>query len=540
MNQWSRSAASVLALLLAACADDGPVQPRLTPAARTLASTVVERGLPPPVANEIRYRDAGHKPGTGRSGSASLTIRALLARDHTVDLAITTGTPEQLDDLTGPGNVDKVQLKVFDTHGNHIWTRNHNKLKNGGFASYGLANLPRGSRVQVQASVSGIDPTRIDVITVTDSVMLRPDLRVQSLTAPAAAPPNSPVSIGATVREVNGDMGARADCVLSVDGAEVDRAPGVWVEAGGSVSCAFSHAFSATGTRALKVRVENVVPGDWDSANNEVTGSVQVTSDNDFNLYGHVSDETFSYFYKMNYWSHWSYDGVNVNRVEGGADLGWSGREVVARSYGWTERELAFPLRIALRHTSGRQVLTEWTLTDAVVESPYAGAPFGGCVHRVVWNATLPYLWVDVCSVAWSVGGVRQGRTEVNQQRWAGDVVYFGYEYAREWYGDVECPRGCYAVNYDGLTETAGPLVALGPDYTMEMVVSGGGASVTATVTVPLQAFSYTYRQPEVGFDCVSWEQDGWWYPLDRGGSCVAEGRAGSGVRGAVSVEPGS
>src|SRR5215208_6266191 len=55
------------------------------------------------VPNARRYKESGLKPATGRSGSASLTGRALLDKDGATTVELSTG---QLDTgETQPGNV---------------------------------------------------------------------------------------------------------------------------------------------------------------------------------------------------------------------------------------------------------------------------------------------------------------------------------------------------------------------------------------------------------------------------------------------------
>ena len=64
--------------------------------------------------------------------------------------------------------------------------------------------------------------------------------------------------------------------MLIVDGVAVDRATGIWVDAGDVVSCAFLYAFTTTGSHGVTVRVEGVAPGDWDTANNEASGTIAI------------------------------------------------------------------------------------------------------------------------------------------------------------------------------------------------------------------------------------------------------------------------
>jgi hypothetical protein len=84
-----------------------------------------------------------------------------------------------------------------------------------------------------------------------------------------------PVSVMATISEINGDTGARAACKLYVDGTRVDEAQNIWVDAGDTVNCAFSTTLTA-GTHTLRATASTVVPSDWDKANN--VAETQITA----------------------------------------------------------------------------------------------------------------------------------------------------------------------------------------------------------------------------------------------------------------------
>src|SRR5918994_1013185 len=78
----------------------------------TLSGIVVAQttntSKPQLVPNARRYKDTGMKPATGRSGSASLAARALLGKDGTTTIEMSTG---QLDtDAATPGSINKAQL----------------------------------------------------------------------------------------------------------------------------------------------------------------------------------------------------------------------------------------------------------------------------------------------------------------------------------------------------------------------------------------------------------------------------------------------
>jgi len=231
---------------------------------------------PQPTPNSVKYRDAGAKPATGRSGSAAIQARALRGQTETT-VEVTTG---QFDGGTAAaGKLDKVQVKVFDNHDDVLVTDNYRKgALSGATGSFTYDWPTRGQKVQVQANVSGIDPTRTDVVTVSTNVALRPDLTVSSITAPGQAIAGSNVTISALVGEINGDLGARANCVLKIDGAVADQANGIWVDAGDSVTCAFRHTFTAVGTSQIEVAVTDVVPGDYDTTNNSRTASIDIVN----------------------------------------------------------------------------------------------------------------------------------------------------------------------------------------------------------------------------------------------------------------------
>jgi hypothetical protein len=113
---------------------------------------------------------------------------------------------------------------------------------------------------------------------VDETVKLRPDLAVDHITAPERTPIGMPVDITALVSERNGDVGARADCVLSADGVAIDRATGIWIDANRSVSCLFRPIFSTVGQKHLTVSLVSVDPGDYNPSNNSASASVEVVA----------------------------------------------------------------------------------------------------------------------------------------------------------------------------------------------------------------------------------------------------------------------
>lgn len=260
------AAAAALALLASACSDR-LTAPAAHPAERALTTSASDATLIP---NSVRYADTGGRPATGRSGSAALDALALLGKDGYTDVELRPYAADPARDAQG--TVTRAQVKAFAESGRLLFTRSAE-----GGQALRFPGLLRGGRVEVQANVGGIDPHRTDVVAVTQTVMLRPDLEV-TLAAPETVNPGLPANITAVVSEKNGDVGATATCALRVDDVVVDEAQGIWVDAGDAVSCAFTYQFSQPGTYTAEVTAGATAPADWDESNNAASAPVTVTA----------------------------------------------------------------------------------------------------------------------------------------------------------------------------------------------------------------------------------------------------------------------
>lgn len=269
----TRVVAGAIALFAVAACSDQPLAPtRLGPTAPTRSASPNDR--PSFVHdNSVKYQDAGSHPTTGHAGSASIMSRALFAKDGSTLVESTTGA---LDGGLPPGSISKVQAKLV--HGTSESTNNYNGLSAGGYWAQTYATLGHRDLVDLHTNVRGIDGNRTDVVFTEDTVKLRPDLKASDLAAPQQAYVNTVVHVEATITEINHEVGARASCVLSVDGSPVDHAEAIWVDAGDAVTCAFLHVFPTVGKKAITVSATDVVPGDWDTANNSVGGSIEIVT----------------------------------------------------------------------------------------------------------------------------------------------------------------------------------------------------------------------------------------------------------------------
>jgi hypothetical protein len=377
-----------------------------TPVSILIAAALCSPSVAPaaplsPNPMSVKYRDAGAKPAAGRSGSAAIEARALLSSDGTTDVEVTTG---QFDGAAPRGQLAKVQIKLLAPNGAVVQTDNYRKtLAGDGQASFTYDDLPAGNTAQVQANVTGIDPNRTDVVTVTTGVQRRPDIEA-TLQAPPQATVDSMVMVYGFMAEKNGDLGARATCRLLVDGTEIDSIPGAWVDAASAVTCQFRTAFSTAGTKRLTLRVTDVAPGDYDLANNEVTRAIEVVAPQPFSHMEAFIDEQ-DWDYRMRYVSTFTGgDGVVSEMTEEFGNR-WHLQSFSVRGR-FPGAASQFTGQMVLRHSMDGNVLP---MLAADV------ADFNASDGTCRW-AELPAGTFTICSA--------RGITEVIVSRHSGEITY--------------------------------------------------------------------------------------------------------------------
>jgi hypothetical protein len=466
---WRRGIApAALALLAAACSDD-LTAPARTPTEGARLTAAAGDG-PRFISNAVKYRDAGARPATGRSGSFSIAARALLGADGVTQLEVTTGSFEAPSTASSP--LAKVQVKLA-AGGGVQRTLNYNNLSGGGTATFSYPGLARGSALQVQANVS--EAKRTAVVTVSEAVHLRPDLRVV-LQAPTDAMMGVPVTLLATVSEGNGDVGARTDCVLYVDGAEADRARAIWVDAGDEVSCAFSHTFASEGDHTLRVAAEGVNPADFDPSNNAGEGTIRVGGQRDrqFSYYASAEDYREQSVQLDSSWTIYD-DGRRTLNVQ---TLTQTTRTQSAQLNGWTPHGVsraATQIRVS-QSTNGATVHSAfWPNALGHEYGPVSGDQ--GCMSR--WtDGALFYL----CSS----GTPDSGFTSFQYLRFGTAITYYGVNHTSFWYPDA--PDNAYTYSFESTTTEASgqPQITVGPDYSFMVELRDGARTYRVDTTVPL------------------------------------------------------
>lgn len=235
---------------------------------------------------------------TARTPSA-LHSRALINQDGTADFESSTGALDSATPLTG--GIELLDLSVFD--GTTLSFRRRFDVGGTPYFHSSLASVRRGQPFRVDAQVvSALSGTPTAAV-VDGTALLRPDPSFAWIIGPELpgiigpeVPPSWIIGPEAFSRiigpeiarlgrsipfvvffyEKNGDVGAKLDCVLSVDGVEAQRTTDVVVAAGRLGRCEFRHTFDTLGLHALTVTLGNVVPGDFNNLNNVVSSEVTI------------------------------------------------------------------------------------------------------------------------------------------------------------------------------------------------------------------------------------------------------------------------
>jgi hypothetical protein len=199
--------------------------------------------------------------------------------------------------LTGPGRTDvtltvtaapgcdsansvkHIQIKTFTADGAVATVRNlHDRDAEDGIVELQLPRVTRGRRIEVDAEVQTGTPARTYVVRDTTTSLLRPDLVVREVQAPASTLDASPFVVTAVIQELNGDVGATAHATLAGALGYLEDPVDVTVAAGQSTVVTFAALTLADPVPTkLEVDVNGATPGEYNPANGARTVTVDVT-----------------------------------------------------------------------------------------------------------------------------------------------------------------------------------------------------------------------------------------------------------------------
>jgi hypothetical protein len=309
---------------------------------------------------------------------------------------------------------------------------------------------------------------------------------VGDIDAPASTWIHTPTFVTAVVRELRGDVGARATCVLDIDDVPVDAANGIWVDAGGMVTCAFAYTFTTTGDRSIRVRVADVDPFDDDPSNDAASATVRVVVELPLNYTASADSGEFSYWSKSSYYL--KFGGFPPPYSEYRSDS-TSSRDIHERSSlsAWTREPLRFPEEpltdVRLSQETGGATVHEasWATlpADSRVVTPDSSK---GCVARNSGGSVVSKF--TLCTRRNSTGSYTTLSYEWN----AGDVTYVSEQRTIYTCNPPMPPNVCLPSSYyfNSARTLTGTFVPFGTTFAFDMAFTSGTSVFTARPVLPL------------------------------------------------------
>jgi hypothetical protein len=461
-----------------------------------LSSTAAFAEPPAAVSNTVPYR-VTVPVATGRDGTATVVSRALIAHDGTTTIDIATapfGTPAE-DAIT------RILIRALTPSGATVFTRTYDDAIPNGSVAWTFDDLLAGQTVHLDVHVNDRALPRTDLVEIDELVRRRPDLRVEMIRAPRQVVTDAPTVITATIDEHNGDVGARANCVLLVDDIEVDRIGGMWVDAGDSVSCAFTHAFAADGSHTVRVAVTDVDPADWDASNNALERTVDVAGAFQ-QYYVNAGERTENQWSLKQTWTRYNGSGtINDDWVSQHSLVEWSQWIHVQ---GTVAHRWAFPLTaIDVTASDETGVRLSAHVADIVATNVSTGYGYDAACAMTRTGTNARYVYIYVCSRHDDAGD--WSLLDFGQQD--GSVSYLSVVYDRFWSGDPDNVVGYRYYDNTIIADGTGSLVPFGSAVQLGLAVTSGDTVDGIDATVPLgDATTERSDFPRLcGVDTFSW-----------------------------------
>ncbi|HTG70586.1 MAG TPA: hypothetical protein VL921_15110 [Candidatus Udaeobacter sp.] len=215
----------------------------------------------------------------GSTNSYDLALQALKGKDSVTDLYVKI-TPKSNDKIP-PDILKKIHLKSYDLEGKLIYTKNlFNVAASPELTDIKLIDVKRHQSLETRIHVQNDQTADEIVLSGKTNVLLKPDLVVNEVQVADKVKVNEPFSITANIKELNGDVGAKAKLQI-LDGSNVlDTAERLVVNAGGQAQAAFMLTLAKAGTYTLKVNIAGVEPEDYTDSNNDMTFTVEAVENN--------------------------------------------------------------------------------------------------------------------------------------------------------------------------------------------------------------------------------------------------------------------
>lgn len=225
----------------------------------------------------------GLSPAQGKKGKPpgkvqpySISVSALQGSSAT-DVSVHVMTSDEAN-YPVPGSLKKLQIKILNSTGDAISVRNLFEVPVvDGNAIVSVPDLVPGMSVEVHVLIQTHQTVNTEVLRASTVVLLRPDLVIKEVNAPAQVNVDVLFNVEVVVQETKFQSGATANVSLAEGATVLATATGIVVNAGGEVSVLFQGVMlSGSGTHDLTARVSDAVPAEYDSGNNEYPFSVEV------------------------------------------------------------------------------------------------------------------------------------------------------------------------------------------------------------------------------------------------------------------------
>jgi hypothetical protein len=314
---------------------------------------------------------------------------------------------------------------------------------------------------------------------------------------------------------MNADAGATTTCLLAIDGNNVDQANNVYVDAGGSVSCAFVYTFKSVGSHTIAVTASNVVPADWDTNNNSSSATIDITDPiTAEHAYAAFSDNNGGFpFIRTTSYQQWNSGNLVIDSSQTNGNSGHAqDSSIQFRSFGCAGSTNAvpwqFPVNVTYTETMDGQPV--YSYKDAISGSSTSYSGFfepkcgGTAVSETVevgssnqddhWNYLYSTQYLD------SAANVLEFNQTIEIERMAGDVTYLSYGYqCYYWtpYCDGQQSPPDYYIWNTTTHNPSGSFVPVGSTWVPSVAtLDAAGNTFSGSISVPLSTSQQTNIQP--------------------------------------------
>ncbi len=179
-------------------------------------------------------------------------------------------------------SADRVKVSVYNVNGSKKYTEVYRVVAiRNGVSTIPLANLNQHETVEVEVTI-GSGSSRVEMLGKTD-VRLRPDLTIQSISAPSSALSTGYFNADITVVELNKDKGANFNVVIKEGSTILASGAGI-IAPGGSVTVSLPLLINQAGLHDLSAIIENSTPSEYSTLNNEQRFSVKILQKPDLTI----------------------------------------------------------------------------------------------------------------------------------------------------------------------------------------------------------------------------------------------------------------